>query len=84
MNRALASGVILLLLGMAAAEVWLSHLRFELSQRHQSLMREREAAHIENNRLRLEIASLTRPDRLRRIARKLGMAAPRPDQVARP
>jgi len=84
MSRAAALGALALFLAMAAAQVWLSHLRFELSQRQQTLIRERDAARVENNRLRLEIASLTRPDRLRRIARELGMAAPRPVQVVRP
>lgn len=70
---------------LAGEQVWLSHLRYEMSLDSQRLMAEKEAIKLESSKLRLEIASLTRPDRLREYARsKLGMAPPRPMQVLRP
>jgi len=70
---------------LAGNQVWLSHLRYELSLGSQKLAAEQDAIKLETSTLRLEIASLTRPDRLREYARStLGMAPPRPMQVLHP
>ncbi len=75
----------LLLGGFAAAQVWLSHVRYELSQQTQRLNAEKQALALEVSKLNLEVASLTRPERLREIAqRRLHMAPPRPLQVVHP
>ncbi|MDQ6993099.1 MAG: cell division protein FtsL [Mariprofundus sp.] len=67
---------------LAGSQVWLSHLRYELSLASQRLMAEQEVMTLEANKLGLEIANLTRPERLREIARsKLSMAPPRPMQL---
>ncbi len=70
---------------MATGQVWLSHIRYETSLDIAAIQKERDALKGEMNTLNLELASLTRPERLRKIAQsKLGMAAPRPMQVVRP
>ncbi|MDX8407517.1 MAG: cell division protein FtsL [Mariprofundaceae bacterium] len=70
---------------LAAAQVWLSHVRYELSQNSQRIMADKQDIALETSKLRLEIASLTRPERLRRLAQqRLHMAPPRPMQVIRP
>lgn len=70
---------------LAGGQVWLSHLRYEMSLDSQRLIAEEESLKLESSTLRLEIASLTRPDRLREYARnKLGMAPPSPMQVLHP
>ncbi len=70
---------------LAAAQVWLSHVRYESSQNTQRLMAEKQKVALEASKLRLEIASLTRPERLRKLAQQqLHMAPPRPMQVLRP
>jgi len=80
------AGMLLLAIAMlAGSQVWLSHLRYELSLDSQQLIAEQESIKLESSTLRLEIASLTRPDRLREYASsKLGMAPPRPMQVVHP
>jgi len=51
----------------------------------QQLMAEKQDAALETSKLRLEIASLTRPERLRELAQtRLHMTPPRPMQVLRP
>jgi len=70
---------------LASAQVWLSHLRYETSQDTQKLLAEKKDAAAEVTRLNLEVASLTRPERLRQIAgTSLGMQPPHPMQVIRP
>lgn len=70
---------------LAAAQVWLSHLRIETSQHASVLQKEITKQHEKIQVLGLEYASLSRPNRLRRLAhRELGMQAPRPMQVLRP
>ncbi len=72
-----------LILGLLSiAQVWLSYLRYDLSLEAQSLTAEKQTALKEISKLRIEIASLTRPERLRQLARtELGMAPPNPMQV---
>jgi len=70
---------------LATGQVWLSHIRYETSIEISTVQKESAAIKGEMNTLNLELASLTRPERLRKIAQtKLGMAAPRPMQVVRP
>ncbi len=70
---------------LAAAQVWLSHVRYELSQDSQRMMAEKQDVALETSKLRLELASLTRPERLRQLAQqRLHMAPPRPMQVIKP
>ncbi len=67
---------------LAAGQIWLSHLRYELSLGTQRMIAEQKEVRRESSKLRLETASLTRPDRLRQYANsKLGMAPPKPMQV---
>lgn len=70
---------------LATGQVWLSHMRYETSlETSKTQKAQREQKH-EIHKLHLELASLTRPERLRRIAQsELGMAPPRPMQVLRP
>jgi len=86
MNARLIYGSVLLSIGMlAAAQVWLSHLRIELSQHAYVLQQGIEKQHDGMQVLGLEYASLARPNRLRQLAhKKLGMQAPKPMQVLRP
>jgi cell division protein FtsL len=69
---------------LAAAEVWLAHARYEVSRQTERGLDERQILSADLNRLNLELASITRPDRLRSEAKKLGMAPPSPMQVVRP
>jgi len=70
---------------LAGAQVWLSHLRIETSQYASVLQQEIAAQHEKIQVLGLEYASLSRPNRLRRLAHsKLGMQAPRAMQVLEP
>lgn len=70
---------------LATGQVWVSHMRYETSLDISAVQKESAAVKGEINTLNLELASLTRPERLRKIAQtKLGMAAPRPMQVLRP
>lgn len=75
--------VLPLMLGvLSIAHVWLSHLRYELSLETQALVAEKQTELKEISKLRIELASLTRPERLRNLARtKLDMAPPNPMQV---
>lgn len=70
---------------LATGQVWVSHMRYETSLDISAVQKETSAIKGEINTLNLELASLTRPERLRKIAQtELGMAAPRPMQVLRP
>lgn len=74
-----------LLLTMVAAQIWLSHMRYEVAQSTQLAQQEQQLLVDEINKLRLELASITRPERLRRLAKtELGMHPPRPLQVIHP
>ncbi len=67
---------------LAGAQIWLSHVRNELSLETQRLAAEQKAVRQESSKLRLEVASLSRPERLREYATEtLGMAPPKPMQV---
>jgi len=76
----------LLLSGLlGAAQVGMTHKRLELARQHASMQREERSLNAGISRLRLELATLTRPERLRRLAvSELGMRPPKPVQVIRP
>ncbi len=70
---------------LAGCLIWLSHMRYELSLENQRMATEKKAIEQESSGFRLEVASLTRPERLRQYARdSLNMAPPKPMQVMRP
>ena len=69
---------------LAAAEVWLSHARYEVAQMNQRDLQIRQDLDAKLSQLILELASITRPDRLRSAAKRLNMAPPSPMQVIRP
>jgi len=74
--------VCVLLMGLDLAEIWLAYLRVDMArQRHDiQVMIQTEEKKID--KLSLEYANLTRPERLRKLAHEqLGMHAPRPDQL---
>jgi len=69
---------------LAGAQIWVSNMRNELSLETQRLVKAQDAVRQESAQLRLEVASLSRPERLREYASsKLGMAPPKPMQVIR-
>ncbi len=67
---------------LAAGQIWMSHLRYELSLENQRVNNDQQETLQLISTLRLELANLTRPERLRKTAQeKLGMAPPKPMQV---
>ncbi|OIO73860.1 MAG: cell division protein FtsL [Zetaproteobacteria bacterium CG1_02_53_45] len=67
---------------LAAGQIWMSHLRYELALENQRVNTDRQETLQQSSTLRLELANLTRPERLRKTAQeKLGMAPPKPMQV---
>jgi len=67
---------------LAGAQIWLSHVRNEVSLQTQRLVAAQKVVRQEASKLRLEVASLSRPERLREYAMtRLGMAPPTPMQV---
>lgn len=70
---------------LAAGQVYLSHARVGVSQQVAMAKATQTLMHQEVQNLKLEVASITRPDALRRLAReKLGMFSPTPMQVVQP
>jgi len=70
---------------LAAMQVVMSHQRLELTRQQSVVEREARKLNMEISRLTLELATLTRPERLRRLAvSKLDMRPPRPMQVVQP
>ncbi len=78
--------LLLLLAGvLATAQLGMAHKRLELARQHAAMQREVHSLHADIDRLTLEFATLTRPERLRHLAiSKLGMRAPAPAQVIYP
>jgi len=78
-------GLLLVASLLAVAQVGMAHQRLDLASQHASVQREVGLLHAEISRLTLELATLSRPERLRRLAvSKLGMRPPTPMQVIRP
>lgn len=75
----LVAAMIVAILGIAhvARRQQVIRLGYQLSRSIEDLSRKQE----ENRRLRLEKATLTNPDRIRRLAESLGMNQPGPDQI---
>ena len=69
---------------LAGAKVWVSYLRVDTEQQVANLKKEKVLLVQDVQNLKLELASITRPDTLRRLARELGMAAPTAMQVVKP
>ncbi len=70
---------------LAAAQVWLPYQRGMVAQETTQLKKERILVQQDVQNLKLELASLMRPDTLRRLAhQKLGMHAPTAMQVLNP
>jgi len=86
MLRALRIPLLLLSICLlAAGQVWLSHVRVDVSQQVAKLKQEKNIIQQDVQGLKLEFASLMRPNTLRRLAReKLGMHAPNSMQVVKP
>jgi len=70
---------------MAAMQVGLARERLALAGKKAAALREARQLRADLGKLRLEWATLTRPERVRRLAvSKLGMRPPLPGQVVRP
>jgi len=77
--------LVLMLAALAAGQVWVSHLRVGEAQEIAKAKHEKIFVQQEVQSLKLEMASLMRPNTLRRLAREeLGMRAPKPMQVVQP
>jgi len=67
---------------LAGAQIRLAQVRNDLSLQTQRLQAEQQALRQESSKLRLEVASLSRPERLRQYAiTTLHMGPPTPMQV---
>lgn len=75
----IVAALILMLLGIAhvSRRQEVIGLGYQLSRATEELRRQEE----ENRRLRLEKATLTNPERIRRLAESLGMTQPGPAQI---
>jgi len=70
---------------LAVAQIGLAHQRNGLSQQISVMEGEQQGLKAEIDQLNLELASLTRPERLRALATsELGMLAPTARQMVRP
>ncbi|MDQ6983198.1 MAG: cell division protein FtsL [Ghiorsea sp.] len=69
---------------LAGGKVWVSYLRVDTEQNVGQLKKEKVLLVQDVQNLKLELASMTRPDTLRRLARELGMSAPTAMQVVKP
>jgi len=77
--------VCILLFGLALAQVWLGFLRVNLARERHDIQVSIKAEEKKMDKLSLEYANLTSPERLRKLAHEqLGMQEPRPDQFIRP
>ncbi len=84
-RRKLIVAFVFLIALSAACQVALSHERYELTKEMTSVQHEKKDLMAAMNRLSLELASLARPERIRKLAKsQLGMAPPTPMQVIQP
>jgi len=69
---------------LAGAQVWQAYLRVDTAQEFTKIKKEKVKLQQDVQSLKLELASITRPDTLRRLARQMGMSAPTSMQVVKP
>jgi cell division protein FtsL len=69
---------------LAGGQVWLAYMRVDVVQDMTTLKKEKALLVQNVQNLKLELASMKRPDTLRRLAREIGMAAPTAMQVVKP
>lgn len=69
---------------LAGGQVWLAYMRVDVVQDMTTLKKEKALLVQNVQNLKLELASMKRPDTLRRLAREMGMAAPTAMQVVKP
>jgi len=74
--------VVSVLMVLAWAQIWLAYLRVNNARERYAVQQNIEQVERDIARLSLEYASLTQPERLRRLAHEtLGMRAPRAEQL---
>jgi len=83
-HHAMYTTLFSLIVVLASAQVWLSHLRIETAKQAQLLHTNIAAQQEKIQTLGLEYASLARPNRLRKLSHQLGMQPPHPMQVLQP
>ncbi len=69
---------------LSVGEVWVSYVRLDTEQAVSQLQKEKNILAQDVQSLKLELASMLRPDTLRRLARDMGMSAPSAMQVVKP
>ncbi|MDQ7004456.1 MAG: cell division protein FtsL [Ghiorsea sp.] len=69
---------------LAGSKVWVSYLRVDTEQVVSQLQKDKVLLMQDVQSLKLELASMGRPDTLRRLARELGMSAPTAMQLVTP
>ncbi len=69
---------------LSVGEVWVSYVRLDTEQVVSQLQKEKNILAQDVQSLKLELASMLRPDTLRRLARDMGMSAPSAMQVVKP
>lgn len=84
LSRAILFSLVATIGLLAGGKVWVSYLRVDTEQGVNQLKKEKVLLVQDVQNLKLELASMTRPDTLRRLARELGMAAPSAMQVMKP
>ncbi len=84
LSRMVIIGLVATISLVAGGKVWVSYLRVDTEQSVSQLQKEKVLLVQDVQNLRLELASMTRPDTLRRLARELGMSAPSAMQVIKP
>ncbi|HID37824.1 MAG TPA: cell division protein FtsL [Ghiorsea sp.] len=84
LSRAILFSLVATIGLLAGGKVWVSYLRVDTEQSVNQLKKEKVLLVQDVQNLKLELASMTRPDTLRRLARELGMAAPSAMQVMKP
>lgn len=74
----------LLVTVLASGQVALAQQRLDMAAERNAVLRDMDRLKDEISRMKIELATLMRPDRLRRVAvRRLDMRPPAPTQVVR-